>query len=182
MTVKNIKLYDRETVDTENTENTEDTGNGRKKDAAKRVDVVFRAVIVGMAAVFLLANPSFARFVSPELVLMLISGVALILCISVALFSFVKPKAWIYRVIAAAVSVSVGYRFFWFFKRNVYALADLQRVLPDFLYRMIEKNPELPWAEIMEGVYLGYSVLIFGAALLVQYVYKRIKSKRVSTT
>lgn len=172
--MKNTKLYDRETADTENTE---DTGNGQKKDAAKRVDVVFRAVIVGMAAVFLLANPSFARFISPELVLMLISGVALILCISVALFCFVKPRAWIYRVIAAAVSVIAGYRFFQFFWEETYFLADLKGVIPDFLYEMIEEKPELPWTEIIEGVYLGYSAVIFGAALVVQYVYKRIKRK-----
>ena len=144
----------------------------------KKTDVVFRAVIIGMAAVFLLINPDFSRFVPPELVLMLISGVALILCISVVLFSFVKPNAWIYRVIAITVSVTVGYRFFQFFKGNVYVLADLQGVLPDFLYGMIEKDPELPWAEIMEGVYLGYSLLVFGAALLVQYIYKRVKKKR----
>ena len=126
-----------------------------QKTVNKKVDTVFKAVIVGMIAIFLALNPHFARFIPPELVLMLISGITLILCVNVVLFSFIKPRAWIYRVIAAAVSVMVGYRFFRFFMEGLYSLADLKGVLPCFLHDMIEKEPELPWIDIMEGVYLG---------------------------
>lgn len=172
--LKNIKLYDREASDLEDNEVKETEA---RSVVNKKVNTVFKAVVVGMAAAFLLIDPGFARFVPPELVLMLIPGIVLILCVNAALFSLVKPKAWLYRVIAAAVSVTVGYRFFQFFKGNVYVLADLKGVLPDFLHGMIEEKPELPWVDIMEGVYLGYSAVIFGAALLVQYIYKRVKKK-----
>ena len=177
MTLKDLRLYDRETSDLESDEVKETES---RNIVNKKVNTVFKALIVGMAAAFLLIDPSLARFIPPELVLMLISGITLILCISVALFSFVKPRAWLYRFIAAAVSVTVGYRFFRFFGGGLYSLADLKGALPDFLYGMMEEQPELPWMDIMEGVYLWYSVVIFGAALLVQYIYKRVKRKRLA--
>ena len=145
-----------------------------RKAVNKKVDTIFKAVIVGMTAVFLVLNPWLARFIPTDLVLMLISGVALILCINVVLFCFIKPKAWIYRVIAAAVSLLIGY---WHFRSLMSMLADLEDFVPGFLFYFLEPDPELPWVEIVEGVYLGYSAVVFGAALLVQYVYKRIKKK-----
>lgn len=145
-----------------------------RKAVNKKVDTFFKAVIVGMIAVFLALNPWFARFIPPELVLMLISGVALILCINVVLFCFIKPRAWVYRVIAAAVSLLIGY---WHFRSLMSVLADLEDIVPSFLFYFLEPDPELPWVEIIEGVYLGYSAAVFGAALLVQYLYKRVKKK-----
>lgn len=151
-----------------------------KNDVNKKVDTVFKALIIGMAAVFLLVNPGFARFIPPDFVLMLISGITLILCINVIIFCFVKPKAWLYRSIAAAVSLLVGYTYFRFCMSGLYSMSDLKGVLPDFLFDMLGESPELPWADIMEGVCLIYSVLIFGAALLVQYIYKRTKNKKAT--
>ena len=150
-----------------------------RRNVNKKVDTVFKAVIVGMAAVFLLLNPNIARFIPPEFVLMLISGIALVLCVNVVLFSFIKPRAWLYRVIAAVVSLLIGYLCFQFFIESIglLSMSDLKGIVPDFLFYAMEKDPELPWADIMESVYLVYSALIFGVALLVQYIYKRVKKK-----
>ena len=145
-----------------------------QKTVNKKVDTIFKAVIVGMIAVFLALNPWFAHFISPELVLMLISGIALILCINVVLFCFIKPRAWVYRVVAAIVSLLIGYCQFRFLTSG---LADLEDIVPGFLFYFLEPDPELPWTEIIEGVYLGYSAVVFGAALVVQYLYKRVKKK-----
>lgn len=153
-----------------------------KNDVNKKVDTVFKALIIGMAAVFLLVNPGFARFIPSELVLMLISGITLILCINVVIFCFVKPKAWLYRSIAALVSLLVGYTYFRFCISGLYYISDLRGVLPDFLFDMLGESPELPWLDIMEGVYLGYSALVFGTALLVQFIYKRVKRKMADTS
>ena len=151
----------------------------KEKNVNKKVDTIFRAVIVGMVAIFLLLNPYISRFIPPEFVLMLISGIALILCINAVLFSFIKPRAWLYRVIAAAVSLLIGCGHF---QLLISELADMKDIVPDFLFYFVEYDPELPWADIIEGVYLAYSVLIFGAALLVQYFYKRIKKKMEVTS
>ena len=152
-------------------------GDKREKDVNKITDTVFKAVIIGMTAAFLLVNPSFARFIPPDFVLMLISGITLILCINVVIFCFVKPRAWLYRSVAALVSLLVGYTYFRFCKSGLYYISDLRGVLPDFLLDMLGESPELPWADILESVYVIYSVLIFGTALLVQYIYKRTKNK-----
>lgn len=173
--MKNIQLPDREIYDVEDNKVNSDES---RRIVNKKVDTVFKAVIVGMIAVFLALNPHFARFIPPELVLMLISGIALILCINVVLFCFIKPRAWIYRVIAAIVSLLIGYCQFRFL---ISELADLEDIVPDFLFYFLEPDPELPWVEIIEGVYLVYAAVIFGAALVVQYIYKRIKRKTVST-
>lgn len=172
--MKNIKLPDREIYDVEDNKGNSDES---RRIVNKKVDTVFKAVIVGMIAVFLALNPHFARFIPPELVLMLISGIALILCINAALFCFIKPRAWIYRVIAAIVSLLIGYGNF---QSLISGLADMEDIVPDFLFHFLEFDPELPWVEIIEGVYLVYAAVIFGAALLVQYIYKRIKRKTVS--
>lgn len=161
------------------TEQENKNNTGSEKNINKKVDTTFKAVIVGLTAIFLLNNIYYIVPFLPFL-LFVILYVTLILCISAVLFTFIKPRAWLYKVIGVVVGLYAGISFFpyldsmWFWDTPYFLFTLLNQIedphLCTFLYYLI-----------LTSVCLIYAAAIFATALLVQYIYKRIKKKMVST-
>ena len=139
---------------------------------------------MGIIAIFLLRDPDIIYRIPYEAVVAVVSGVVLTLCISIAVFTFVKPKAWLYRVIAAAVSLFAGiigylnlYNETFRYDESTYTSSLYIR--SDFPFNFIRDAGMYVPAFIV--ICTVYAAVIFGSALLVQYIYKRIKKKTAST-
>lgn len=150
-----------------------------KKDINKKIDIIFKAVIAGMIAIFLLQYPDIIYHIPSEVIITVISGTAMALSINAVLFCFIKPRTWLYRVISGAVSLFVGISLYremrrvWDLNHPVFFREILQTVSEElfpFVYRLV-----------LAVVSLICAAMIFGLALLVQYFYKRIKKKMAST-
>lgn len=142
-----------------------------KKDFIKKTAASLAVAVLAAAATI------YYFFVPVRVSFTVISGVASVLCISNLLFCFIKPRSWIYRIIAAAVSLFCGCHFYYvltaYLSETVYAA-------PRFVTDFAVENPESPWMLIVIGIYLLYAVLVFALSLLVQYIYKKIKNMTAS--
>ena len=149
-----------------------------KKSTVKKTAAVLVAMIVLIAAVILsqqlhfIKGPNTAAYIITNIIsilLIVISNIAVVLCVNALVFSFIKHKVWIYRSISAAVSLIIGANHFYGFISSMN--------LPEFVI----EHPQLSLV-IAAAVSLAYAAVIFVLSLLVQYIYKRIKNKRVSTS
>ena len=156
-------------------------GAETEKDGNKRVDTAFKAIIVGMMAIFLLRDPYIIYRIPYEAVVAVTSGVVLTLCISAAVFSFVKPRAWLYRVIAAVVSLFAGIIGYWNFYNETHECHEYGGMVFCTTYVSDLMISFGNTCLFMITACTVYAAVIFGSALLVQYIYKRIKKKTAST-
>ena len=136
-------------------------------------DFIKRTAIALAMAVLVAAVTIYWFFVQDSILLTVISGVVSVLCISNLLFCFIKPRAWIYRVIAAAVSLFCGYHFYYVLTAY---LSDTVFAVPRFVTDFAIQNPESAWLLIVIGIYSVYAAMVFVLSLLVQHIYKKIKN------
>ena len=141
----------------------------------KKANTIAVAFLVGVISILFLQN----IFDVSIFLLSMILYVTLILCISAIIFCFVKQRAWLYRVIAAGMSSIACIGFYRTLRIDVWGFYP-----PDFVVTILNAFPDEmvnPVYELILGtVSLFFAAVIFAAALLVQYIYKRIKNKRTS--
>ena len=149
-----------------------------KKSTVKKAATVLVAIIVLIGAIIIsqqlhfIKGPYTAAYIITNIfsiLLIVISHIAVVLCVNSLVFSFIKRKVWIYRSISAAVSLIIGANHFYGF------ISSMNQ--PEF----VTEHPLLSLV-IAAAVSLVYAAVIFVLSLLVQYIYKRIKNKRASTS
>lgn len=162
-------------------ETVNENSNKTESDVNKKIDTAFKAIIVGIIAIFLLQYPSIVYRIPSEVIITVISGAALMFSINAVIFCFIKPRAWLYRVISGAVSLIVGINCYlellyeWDLSQPVFISKILQIITGDELRALVYRL-------IVAAVSLICTVTIFGLALIVQYIYKRVKKKTGSTS
>ena len=144
-----------------------------KKSTVKKAATVITTVIILIFAVILsqnvhiIAGPDVITNTINNIVAILLivtSHIAVVLCVSALVFSFIKHKTWISRSISAVVSLIIGANHFYGF---------LSSMNPP---KFVIEHPQLSLV-IAAAVSLAYATVIFALFLLVQYIYKKQKGE-----
>ena len=139
--------------------------------ALKKGFIKKTAVTLAVSAL-VLSVTVFYFFIEVRTSFTLISGVASVLCISKLLSCFIKLNAWMYRAIAAVVSLFCGCHFYYILTMH---LSETVYAVPRFVSNFAAENPGSPWMIIVIGIYFIYAAVIFGLSLFVRYIYKKLK-------